>query len=52
MSKMGGLVFEVQERIDNPEIPLHNIVEWLVEERHFSEAGAEDFVVGVMTLEG
>ena len=50
MSKMGSLVLEVMEQLDNPEIPLHNIVEWLMEERHFTEAGAEDFVVGVMTM--
>lgn len=51
MSKMGGLVLQVQERLDNPEIPLHNIVEWLVEERYFTESGAEDFIVGVMMLD-
>lgn len=51
MSKMGSIVLGVQERLDNYEIPLHTIVEWLMEEHGFTEDYAEEFVVGVMTME-
>lgn len=51
MSNIGSLVLEVMERLDNHENSLHNIVDWLITERGFSEDSAEDFVVSVMTME-
>ncbi len=51
VSNMDSLVSEVMERIDNHEIPLHNVVDWLMSEQGFTENSAEDFVVSVMTME-